>query len=66
MCGKGRMTADSLSEDNRQAIVQAVAVTGPVITTAGMIMALAFLGMVVQECYDNNVKKTEKFEASLP
>lgn len=34
--------------DDRSAIVHAVAQTGPVITTAGVIMALAFSGMVVQ------------------
>lgn len=34
--------------DDREAIINAVAVTGPVISTAGCIMALAFIGMVVQ------------------
>merc|ERR1712226_1030213 len=34
--------------DDKEAIVNAVAATGPVITTAGVIMALAFSGMVVQ------------------
>merc|ERR1712137_308165 len=34
--------------DDREAIVQAVNATGPVITTAGMIMALAFVGMIAQ------------------
>jgi len=34
--------------DDKEAIIHAVAVTGPVITTAGCIMALAFSGMVVQ------------------
>jgi uncharacterized membrane protein YdfJ with MMPL/SSD domain len=34
--------------DDRAAIVHAVAETGPVITTAGLIMALAFVGMVAQ------------------
>eukprot|EP00931_Biecheleriopsis_adriatica_P118084 TRINITY_DN93551_c0_g1_i1.p1 TRINITY_DN93551_c0_g1~~TRINITY_DN93551_c0_g1_i1.p1 ORF type:complete len:835 (+),score=189.98 TRINITY_DN93551_c0_g1_i1:44-2548(+) len=38
-------------KDDRAAIVNAVAVTGPVITTAGCIMALAFIGMVAQ--HDN-------------
>eukprot|EP00440_Ansanella_granifera_P062850 gb/GFBE01068151.1/.p1 GENE.gb/GFBE01068151.1/~~gb/GFBE01068151.1/.p1 ORF type:complete len:824 (+),score=193.95 gb/GFBE01068151.1/:1-2472(+) len=38
-------------KDDRAAIVNAVAVTGPVITTAGLIMALAFIGMVAQ--HDN-------------
>jgi uncharacterized membrane protein YdfJ with MMPL/SSD domain len=37
--------------DDRSAIVHAVATTGPVITTAGVIMALAFSGMIVQ--HDN-------------
>lgn len=41
-----RKTAEFL--DDREAIVRAVASTGPVITTAGLIMALAFVGMVVQ------------------
>merc|ERR1712190_70070 len=35
-------------KEDRVAIVHAVAKTGPVITTAGVIMALAFSGMVVQ------------------
>mmetsp|Transcript_10309 Transcript_10309/g.23274 ORF Transcript_10309/g.23274 Transcript_10309/m.23274 type:complete len:802 (-) Transcript_10309:95-2500(-) len=34
--------------DDREAIVSAVAATGPVISTAGCIMALAFIGMIVQ------------------
>jgi len=34
--------------DDREAIINAVGKTGPVITTAGIIMALAFSGMVVQ------------------
>jgi uncharacterized membrane protein YdfJ with MMPL/SSD domain len=34
--------------EDREAIVNAVAVTGPVISTAGVIMALAFSGMVAQ------------------
>lgn len=34
--------------DDREAIVHAVGATGPVITTAGVIMALAFSGMVLQ------------------
>jgi len=34
--------------DDRTAIVHSVAATGPVITTAGIIMALAFSGMVAQ------------------
>jgi len=34
--------------NDRDAIVHAVAATGPVITTAGVIMALAFVGMVAQ------------------
>eukprot|EP00930_Biecheleria_cincta_P037652 TRINITY_DN25869_c0_g1_i1.p1 TRINITY_DN25869_c0_g1~~TRINITY_DN25869_c0_g1_i1.p1 ORF type:complete len:832 (+),score=129.19 TRINITY_DN25869_c0_g1_i1:48-2498(+) len=34
--------------DDKSAIVSAVGVTGPVISTAGGIMALAFVGMVVQ------------------
>lgn len=38
-------------KDDREAIVSAVALTGPVITTAGLIMALAFIGMVAQ--HDN-------------
>mmetsp|Transcript_1774 Transcript_1774/g.3974 ORF Transcript_1774/g.3974 Transcript_1774/m.3974 type:complete len:822 (+) Transcript_1774:101-2566(+) len=42
---KGRFLED------RSAIVYSVAATGPVITTAGIIMALAFSGMVVQ--HDN-------------
>jgi len=35
-------------KDDRAAIVNAVAATGPIITTAGVIMALAFSGMVAQ------------------
>mmetsp|Transcript_53331 Transcript_53331/g.165330 ORF Transcript_53331/g.165330 Transcript_53331/m.165330 type:complete len:405 (-) Transcript_53331:366-1580(-) len=34
--------------EDRSAIIHAVAATGPVITTAGVIMALAFSGMVAQ------------------
>jgi uncharacterized membrane protein YdfJ with MMPL/SSD domain len=34
--------------DDREAIVNAVAATGPVISTAGCIMALAFVGMIAQ------------------
>merc|ERR1712232_368026 len=34
--------------DDKAAIVNGVAATGPVITTAGVIMALAFVGMVAQ------------------
>mmetsp|Transcript_123010 Transcript_123010/g.359035 ORF Transcript_123010/g.359035 Transcript_123010/m.359035 type:complete len:831 (-) Transcript_123010:72-2564(-) len=37
-----------LFTEDRPAILHAVAATGPVITTAGVIMALAFSGMVVQ------------------
>lgn len=37
--------------DDQKAIVHSVAATGPVITTAGCIMALAFVGMVAQ--HDN-------------
>eukprot|EP00928_Gymnodinium_smaydae_P044385 TRINITY_DN29612_c0_g1_i1.p1 TRINITY_DN29612_c0_g1~~TRINITY_DN29612_c0_g1_i1.p1 ORF type:complete len:833 (-),score=136.68 TRINITY_DN29612_c0_g1_i1:361-2775(-) len=37
--------------EDRAAIIHSVAATGPVITTAGIIMALAFSGMVVQ--HDN-------------
>merc|ERR1712150_105025 len=39
---------DGTFRDDNKAIVNAVAVTGPVISTAGGIMALAFVGMVVQ------------------
>jgi len=35
-------------KEDRAAIVHAVAATGPIITTAGVIMALAFSGMVAQ------------------
>merc|ERR1711957_906448 len=39
---------DGLFLEDRPAIIHAVAKTGPIITTAGLIMALAFSGMVVQ------------------
>eukprot|EP00929_Paragymnodinium_shiwhaense_P120396 TRINITY_DN92324_c0_g1_i1.p1 TRINITY_DN92324_c0_g1~~TRINITY_DN92324_c0_g1_i1.p1 ORF type:complete len:870 (+),score=188.64 TRINITY_DN92324_c0_g1_i1:121-2610(+) len=38
-------------KEDREAIIHAVSATGPVISTAGVIMALAFSGMVVQ--HDN-------------
>merc|ERR1712070_1192534 len=39
---------DGTFRDDKEAIVNALSATGPVISTAGGIMALAFVGMVVQ------------------
>ena len=37
--------------DNQKAIARALTVTGPIISAAGIVMALAFGGMLLQNVY---------------